>query len=212
MYLALSFATCLTFQWIVLFQAWWSESKIQQNSVHVKSPPESWKLQIFKTVCLDFPLKRGNFENIARGTTDPGYWLFNLSYLSIVFSTCIVFVFPRYLSIFVLYLCLFCICQWWRHDPWQVGWPGGGWHSLDTTAARMTMMMMMMMLVMIFWSTFITILSTFIYFIKSFTTFIHFHPLSFFGPLFQTLFGIMIFWNNDPGVLSYIEADEERTA
>ena len=58
----------------------------------------------------------------------------------------------------------------------------------------------------------ITILSTFIYFIKSFTTFIHFHPLSFFGPLFQTLFGIMIFWNNDPGVLSYIEADEERTA
>ena len=155
------------------------------------------------------------YTNIARGTTDPGYWLFNLSYLSIVFSTCIVFVFPRYLSIFVLYLCLFCICQWWRHDPWQVGWPGGGWHSLDTTAARMTMMMMMMMLVMImmiFWSTFITILSTFIYFIKSFTTFIHFHPLSFFGPLFQTLFGIMIFWNNDPGVLSYIEADEERTA
>ena len=28
-------------------------------------------------------IKNGNKEtNIARGTTDPGYWLFNLSYLS----------------------------------------------------------------------------------------------------------------------------------
>ena len=25
---------------------------------------------------------RNENENIARGTTDPGYWLFNLSYLS----------------------------------------------------------------------------------------------------------------------------------
>ena len=134
------------------------------------------------------------YTNIARGTTDPGYWLFNLSYLSIVFSTCIVFVFPRYLSIYILYLCLFCICQWWRHDPWQVGWPGGGWHSLDTTAARMTMMMMMMMLVMIMMtSPFYPLSSILSNLLPLLSTFIHFHFLDHFFRHFlgSWFFGIM---------------------
>ena len=64
-------------------------------------------------------------ENIARGTTDPGYWLFNLSYLSSLIEWHL-----HWFQIGQLYVVPLVSFQnlttRWRHQHWFQIWPPGG--------------------------------------------------------------------------------------
>ena len=55
-----------------------------QNLDQISESRPNYRLQVVQnTPCVRvFQLSRIRNENIARGTTDPGYYLFNLSYLS----------------------------------------------------------------------------------------------------------------------------------